>query len=181
MAEPEVTIAVEREHVGKRIKVRLERIRLADGTETLRDIVQHPDAVVIVAVDGDRNVLFVRQYRRAAGKELTELPAGVMDPGETPLESALRELREETGHSAARMTKLGSFFSAPGTMTECLHAFLAQELSHDPLPADEDERIEVERMPFDRAVEQARDGAFEDAKTLAALFLATPHLTAARG
>lgn len=178
MVEPEVTIAVEREHQGKRIKVRLERIRLADGTETLRDVVVHPDAVVIVAADADNNVLFVRQYRKAPGKVLLELPAGVLDhPGEVPREAALRELREETGHTAARLTPLGTFFSAPGTMTECLYAFLAQDISFDPLPADEDERIEVERIPYEEAVASAQTGLFQDAKTLAALFLAGPHLT----
>jgi ADP-ribose pyrophosphatase len=176
MADPEVTIGVVREHQGKRIKVRLERIRLADGSETQRDIVLHPDSVVIAAVDGEGQVLLVRQYRKATGKELVELPAGVMEAGETPLEAALRELREETGHTAARMTHLGSFYSAPGTMTECLHAFLAQDIAFDPLPADDDERIEVERMPFERAVARARQGAFEDAKTLAALFLAAPRV-----
>ena len=176
MAEPEVTIGIEREHHGKRITVRLERIRLADGTETLRDIVLHPDAVVIVPVDDNGNVLFVRQYRKAPGKELVELPAGVMDPGEQPLESAIRELREETGYTASEMVPLGSFYSAPGTMTECLHSFLARGLVHDPLPADEDERIVLERIPYETALSQAHDGKFQDAKSLASLFLAAPHL-----
>ena len=177
MAEPEVTIGVEREHIGKRITVRLERIRLADGTETLRDVVYHPNAVVIVPVDDRGNVLFVRQYRKAPGKELLELPAGVLDhPGERPFDAALRELREETGHTASELIELGSFFSAPGTMTELLHAFLARGLTHDPQPADEDERIEVERIPFERAVAMARDGRIQDAKSLASLFLAAPRL-----
>ena len=182
MAEPEVTIGVEKEHQGKRIKVRLERIRLADGTETLRDVVVHPDAVVIVAVDDAQNVLFVRQYRKAPAKYLLELPAGVLDhPAEDPSAAALRELREETGHTAARLTQLGTFFSAPGTMTECLYAFLAQDIGFDPLPADEDERIEVERIPYEQAVAGAQRGMFQDAKTLAALFLAGPHITGNRG
>lgn len=179
MDEPEITIGVEKEHVGKRIKVRLERIRLADGTETLRDVVFHPNAVVVLAVDGDGQVLLVRQYRKAPGQELVELPAGVMDPGEEPLEAALRELREETGFTAKQMTMLGSFFSAPGTMTERLYSFLARDISYDPLPADEDERIELERMPFEDAVAAARQGRFEDAKTLATLFLAALYLARA--
>ena len=181
MAEPEVTISSERKYEGKRISVRLEHVRLADGTESTRDIVDHPDAVVILAIDDDGNALFVRQYRKAPETELLELPAGVMDPDETPLESAQRELREETGYAAGKMVELGSFYSAPGTMTELLHSFLARDLKHDPLPADDDERIELERMSFDEAVKAAHEGAFRDAKTLASLFLAQPVLNRDRG
>ena len=159
---------------GNRISVRLEHVRLSDGTESIRDIVDHPDAVVILAMDDGGDVLFVRQYRKAPEKELLELPAGVMEAGEDPLESAQRELREETGYAAGEMVALGSFYSAPGTMTELLYSFLATKLTYDPLPADEDERIELERMPFDDAVKSARDGVFQDSKTLASLFLAQP-------
>ena len=178
MVDPEVTVSSEQMYVGKRISVRLEHVRLSDGTESLRDIVDHPDAVVILAVDGDGQVLFVRQYRKAPEVELLELPAGVMDPGETdPMGSAQRELREETGYAAGWLTQLGSFYSAPGTMTELLYCFLARDLTYDPLPADDDERIELERMSFDDAVSAARSGVFQDSKTLASLLLAAPHLT----
>ena len=176
MPEPEVTISSELKYEGRRISVRLEHVRLPDGTESTRDIVDHPNACVILAIDADGNALFVRQYRKAPEMELLELPAGVMDPGETALETAQRELREETGYAAGEMIELGSFYSAPGTMTELLHAFLARDLRYDPLPSDEDERIELERMPFDQAVLAAREGRFQDAKTLASLFLAQPLL-----
>ncbi|MDA0798863.1 MAG: NUDIX hydrolase [Chloroflexi bacterium] len=175
---PEVTVSSERVYQGKRISVRLEHVRLSDGTESTRDIVDHPDAVVILAVDDEGNVLFVRQYRKAPEVELLELPAGVMDPGETePLKSAQRELREETGYAAGELTPLGSFYSAPGTMTELLYCFLARQLTYDPLPADDDERIELERMSFADAVAAARAGLFQDSKTLASLFLAAPYLS----
>jgi ADP-ribose pyrophosphatase len=172
VAEPEVTISSERKYVGKRLSVRLEHVRLADGTESTRDIVDHPNTVVILAIDDDGNVLFVRQYRKAPEKELLELPGGVMEAGEDPLSSAQRELREETGYAAGKIVALGSFYSAPGSMTELLYSFLATELRYDPLPADEDERIELERMPFADAVNAARGGVFQDSKTLASLFLA---------
>jgi len=177
VAEPEVTISSERTYEGRRISVRLERVRLADGMESTRDIVDHPNTVVILAIDDDGNVLFVRQYRKAPERELLELPAGVMELGETPVESAQRELREETGYSAGAMFEMGSFYSAPGTMTELLYSFLARDIRYDPLPADEDERIELERMSFDEAVSLARAGGIRDAKTLASLFLAQWLLT----
>lgn len=175
MTEPEITVNSERKYVGNRISVRLEHVRLSDGTESTRDIVDHPDAVVILAIDDGGRVLFVRQYRKAVETELLELPAGVMNPGETePLATAQRELREETGYAAGQLILLGSFYSAPGTMTELLHSFLARDLTYDPLPADHDERIELVRMPFSEAVDAARSGSLQDSKTLASLFLATP-------
>lgn len=171
-AAPEVTVGVEREFVGKRIKVRLDRVRLADGTETLRDVVLHPNAVVIVALDDEGNVLLVRQYRKALERELLELPAGVIEGDDEPLPSAQRELREETGYSAGSLKPLGYFFAAPGSMTECLYSFLARDLTYDPLPADHDERIDLLRVPFAEAIAMARRGDLNDAKTLASLLLA---------
>jgi ADP-ribose pyrophosphatase len=173
MVDPEVTTSSERMYEGKRIAVRFDHVRLSDGTESTRDIVETFDAVVIVALEDNGDVLFVRQYRKAPEVELLELPAGAMDPGETdPEQSALRELREETGYSAGEMIKLGSFYASPGVMTELLHCYLARKLTYDPLPADEDERIELERMSFADAISAGRSGVFQDSKTLASLFLA---------
>jgi ADP-ribose pyrophosphatase len=177
VADPEVTIHSERVFQGRRFGVRVERVRLPDGTESTREIVDSPNAVVIVAVDGDGNVLFVRQYRKAPEVELLELPAGVIDPGETPQEAAQRELREETGYAGGTLLELGSFYAAPGGLTELLYAYLATGLVEDPLPPDEDERIELERMTFAVALVEAYAGRFHDAKTLASLLLAQPHLS----
>ena len=176
MANTEETVSTERVFQGRRVSVRVDRVRLADGTFTTRDIVDHPNSVVVVAVDDRGNVLLVRQYRKATESELLELPAGVIDPGEEPLAAAQRELREETGHAASEMRELGYFFAAPGSMTECLYSFLATGLREDALPADEDERIELERVPFSEAVRLARSGEIHDAKTLASLLLAEPHV-----
>ncbi len=171
--EREPTVAIEGEFVGRRVVVRVERVRLDDGAETLRDIVLHPNSVVIVPIDADGNVVLVRQYRKAAGRDLLELPAGVMNADERdPLAAARRELREETGLNAERLVELGSFFAAPGSMTEQLFSFLATELYYDPLAADVDERIEVIRIPFEECVAMARGGSLNDAKTLASLLLA---------
>ncbi len=174
--EPERTVAVERELVGRRVTLRVERVVLQDGTETLRDIVQHPSSVVIVPLEDDGNVVMVRQYRKAAGRELLEFPAGVMEEDASPLEAARRELREETGLDATELIELGNFFAAPGSMTERLYSFLATGLFPNPLAPDEDERITLERMPFAEAVRLARAGELNDAKSLASLMLAAPHV-----
>lgn len=176
MGEPERTIATEAELTGSRVTLRIERVRLQDGTETVRDIVHHPNSVTIVPVDDAGNVVMVRQYRKAAGRELLELPAGVIDGDELPHDAARRELREETGLDAAELSELGAFFASPGAMTECLYSFIATGLYDSPLPADEDERISVERVPFWDAVELARSGGINDAKTLASLLLAEPRV-----
>lgn len=170
-------VAVESELVGQRTTLRVERLVLPDGTETLRDTLYHPDSVAILPLDDNGDVVMVRQYRNAAGRELLELPAGAMESDELPVDAARRELREETGLDATELIELGNFFAAPGSMTERLHSFLATGLFPNPLAPDDDERIVVERMPFAEAVRRARAGELNDAKTLASLLLAAPHVT----
>ena len=172
MAEPETTVSSERVFEGTSFVIRIDRMRLADGTEAVREVAESPNAVVIVAVDDDQNLLLVRQYRFAVGRELLELPAGMIEGGDSPMASAQRELREETGFAAAELTELGHFYAAPGGLTECVYAFLGTGLTHDPLAPDADERIELVRMGFREAVEMARAGGFHDAKTIASLLLA---------
>ena len=172
MVEPETTVSSERVFEGKRIGLRVDRVRLADGTEAVREVAESPNAVVIVAVDDDQKLLLVRQYRFAVGRELLELPAGVIEGDEPPVASAQRELREETGFAAAELTELGHFYAAPGGLTECMYAFLGTSLTHDPLAPDADERIELGRMGVREALEMARAGGFHDAKTIASLLLA---------
>ena len=172
MAEPERTVSSERVFAGKRLGMRVDRVRLADGTETVREVAESPDSVAIVAVDDDQNLLLVRQYRFAAGRELLELPAGLIEGDDPPMASAQRELREETGFAAGKLTELGHFYVSPGSLTECLYAFLGTGLTHDPLAPDADERIELVRMGFREALDMARTGGFHDAKTIASLLLA---------
>ena len=176
MGEPEVTLSSERTFVGKRIFGRADRVRLTDGSEATRYFVEVPDAVVILPVDDSGNVLLVRQYRPAIGAELLELPAGQVEPGEQLLEAAQRELREETGFAASELVELGSFYPGPGTISECLFAFLATGLVEDSLPADDDELIEVERVALTELLASARAGEVHDGKTLASLLLAERRL-----
>jgi ADP-ribose pyrophosphatase len=163
-------------YAGRVFSIRQDRLRLPDGRESRLDIVDHSGSVVILPLDEAGNLIFVRQYRHPAGAELLELPAGMLDPGESPLECARREVREETGLAAGRMVPLGSFFLAPGYSTERMHVYLASELRPDPLEADSDEFIQLERIPLEQVLLRARSGELCDAKSLAALFLAGPML-----
>ena len=179
MSEPERTLETERIYRGECIGVRKDRVSLSDGTITYREIVEHPNAVCIVAVDDQRNVLMVRQYRKSAEVALLEVPAGTIEEGESPEACAERELREETGFGAGRLQPLGEFWTTPGFTTELMYAFLATGLRADTLPADFDERIELERVPLLQAMEMARTGKVNDAKSIAALLMAEPLLDGA--
>ena len=149
---------------------------LPDGTETLRDTLYHPNSVAILTLETNGDVVMVRQYRKATGCELLELPAGVIEEDESPLDVARRELREETGLDADELTGIGNFFPSPGSMTERPYAFLATELFVSPLAPDEAERVSVERVPYSTAVRMARAGTLNDAKTLASLLLVAPYV-----
>jgi len=161
---------------GRAFTVRRDTLRLPDGRQAMLDIVEHIGSVVIVPVDADGNLLFVRQYRHAAGLDLLELPAGTLNEGEASDACAHREIREETGMAAGSLEYLGGFYLAPGYSTENMHVYLATDLHLDPLNADEDEFLTVERIPLVTALAMARQGEIPDAKSLAAILLAQSHL-----
>jgi ADP-ribose pyrophosphatase len=170
------TIASETMYCGRAFNVRRDEVSLPNQETMHLDIIEHVGAVTILPVDADGHILFVRQYRHAAGKELLELPAGTLDVGELPENCALREIREETGFAAGKLIKLGEFFLAPGYSTEYMVVYLATELRHDPLPGDQDEFITLQTIPIDHAYELALNGGLQDGKSLAALLLARPHI-----
>ncbi|HLO28341.1 MAG TPA: NUDIX hydrolase [Anaerolineales bacterium] len=161
---------------GRAFKIRRDYLKTPDGRETKLEIIEHGGSVVIIPVDDENNLLFVRQYRHAAGGDLLELPAGTRDEKEPFEVCAAREIREETGMEAAQLQKLGEFYLAPGYSTEFMVVFLATGLKENPLPADDDEFLEVEKIPVKRALEMAEHGAVPDAKSLAALLLARSYL-----
>jgi 8-oxo-dGTP pyrophosphatase MutT (NUDIX family) len=161
-------IATTRIYEGAVVGLRRSDYRRPDGTVVTREVVDHPGAVVIVPVDGDR-VLMVRQPREAVQEYTLELPAGKLDdPGEDPLGCARRELAEEVGRAAGTWRDLGGFYTAPAILTEYMHCFLATGLTPAPgASADEDEAIEVVEWPLadlGAAIDEARD-----AKTLIGL------------
>lgn len=166
-------------HRGHYLELRLETIERADGTRHVREVVGHPGAVAIVALDGEDRVLLVRQWRLPAGRALLEIPAGTLDRDpstgavEDPAIAAPRELEEETGYRADRWDHLGSFWTAPGFATELMHLYLATGLrpAHgDRLGPDEDEVLELSRLPWREAVAAAEAGEIADAKSIVGLF-----------
>ena len=154
---------------GRIIRVRLDTVRLPNGKESTREVVEHPGGVGILAIDGEGRVLLVRQYRYALGQVLTEIPAGKREPGEPPFVTAQRELQEEVGAVAGRWTELGTLIASPGCYGETLYLYMAEELRFGETHPDEDEFLEPLRLPFDEAVRQCMDGTLTDAKTVAAI------------
>ena len=158
---------------GRALTLRLDEVEYAAGRSTRMEVVEHAEAVVVLPLDEARQVWFVRQYRHCAGRELLELPAGILPPGEAPLAGARRELQEETGMTAGRLDHLLSFWLAPGYSTEYMHVFQAEHLSPAPLDQDEDEVITVVKVPLAEALAMALDEQhIQDAKTSLALLAA---------
>lgn len=169
-------IARETIYHGRAFNVRRDEVRLQNQNTVFLDIIEHVGAVTILPLDADGRIIFIHQYRHPAGKEMLELPAGTLNPGEQPEMCALREIREETGFAAGKLQKIGEFFLAPGYSTEYMHVFFATDLRPDPLPGDEDEFITLEPIPTRQAYEMALNGGLQDGKSLAALLLARPLL-----
>ena len=161
---------------GRVFRIRRDTLKTPDGRETKFEIIEHGGSVIVVPVDEHGDMYFVRQYRHAAGKYLLELPAGTRD-GDEPYEAcAAREIREETGMEAGKLQKVGEFFLAPGYSSEFMEVYLATDLKHNPLEADEDECLTVEKYPLRQAIEMAERGEMPDAKSLAALLMVKPYL-----
>ena len=161
---------------GRAFKIRRDYLKTPNGRETRLEIIEHGGSVVLIPIDDDGNLLFVRQYRHAVGKDLLELPAGTRDNDEAFEECAAREIREETGMQAGKLQKVGEFYLAPGYSSEFMVVFLATGLKDNPLDADDDEFLEVEKIPLKQAIQMAERGDIPDAKSLAALLLAKPYL-----
>jgi 8-oxo-dGTP pyrophosphatase MutT (NUDIX family) len=161
---------------GRAFKVKRDYLKTPSGDETKLEIIEHGGSVVIVPIDENGNLLFVRQYRHAAKQDLLELPAGTRNKEEPFEECAAREIREETGMEAGKLQKVGDFYLAPGYSTEFMAVFLATELKDNPLQADFDEFLQLERIPVKNADEMFERGEVLDAKSLAAWLLAKPHL-----
>ena len=157
---------------GRAFTIRRDQVRLPDGRTTKFDIVEHHGSVVLIPIDNEGNLLFVRQYRHAARLDILELPAGTLDEGELPALCAARELREETGQAASQLESLGGFYLAPGYSTEYMHVYLASGLYYSPLAADADEFLQVVPVPLAEALQMAGKGLLPDAKSLAALWMA---------
>ena len=153
---------------GRILDLRVDNVRLPNGRKTLREVVDHSDAVAIVAIEGD-SLYLVQQFRYAVGEEILELPAGLVEKGEEPSEAALRELQEEIGFKASSLEEVGFFYSSPGFSNEKIIVFLASGLSPSKLEADDDEFIKVHKVSLVELKKMIRDGKIVDSKTIASI------------
>lgn len=161
---------------GKVVHLYLDTVKLPNGNTTRREIVRHSGAVAIVPLDAERRIILVRQFRYAAGRVLLEVPAGTLEVGESPDVCAVRELQEEIGYRPNKLQKIGGVFVAPGYTTEFIHLYLASDLVPSRLDADDDELLEIVRLPLGEVLARIRHGEIADAKTISAIFLAQEHL-----
>ncbi len=167
--------AIKKQYVyrGKIINVRRDEVVFPNGKESSREIVEHRGAVAVAAVDDEGCVYLVRQFRYAFGEELLEIPAGKLEEGEesTQLEAAIRELREETGLTAKTVDYLGVIYPSVGMLTERIYIYLARGLTQGEMDLDEDEYLNVERVPVGELEDMVLRGEIRDAKTICTLFL----------
>ncbi len=154
---------------GKVVSLSVDIIKMPDGRETSREVVQHSECIAVVALDEQNNIILVQQYRYAVGKSLLEIPAGGIEPGEDPVEAVRRELQEEIGSLPGKIEKLGGFYSAPGYGTEYLHCYLATDLKPSQLIAEDTTEIEVLRITPTEIPRLIASGEICDAKSIAAL------------
>ena len=166
MVYEEKTVSSEMIFEGRIINTRLDKIELPDGRYASREIVEHPGGVCVVAVTDENEVLFVKQYRKPLEKAIYEIPAGKLDKGENHRDCGLRELREETGMKAEVFEYLGHIYSSPGFTNETIHIYYAEGLTQGKTDFDEDEFLDVEKIPLDKAYQMVLDGELNDGKTV---------------
>lgn len=168
----ETTLSSEKIFDGRILHIRRDTVRLPDGGEGVREVVDHPGGVCVLALDSENRALLVSQFRYPYEKVLWEIPAGKLEVGEDPARAAVRELKEETGAVAGEFTSLGELYPSPGYCGEIIRMYFARELTFGETHLDEDEFLNVERVPFDQLVERVLSGGIRDAKTIAAVLKA---------
>lgn len=167
----ETRIGSETIYEGRLITVRVDDVELPDGRRSHREVVEHPGAVGIVAMNPAGNILLIEQFRYAVGRTLLEIPAGTVEAGESPEETARRELLEETGYRASALTEISRFFVSPGWANEEIVLYRAGTLSFAGHAPDHDEILQIVEVDPARIPVLMRDGIIADAKTIIALHL----------
>ncbi len=168
----EKTISTEKIFEGKIVNLSVDTVTLPNGKTATRELIRHPGGVGIVAVDENRKVFVVKQYRKPFDKIITEIPAGKLEYGEEPLPAAVRELEEETGCKAEKMIPMGSFYSSPGFCDEKIYLYLATGLTMVGQHLDEDEFLNTEKRDLDELIDELKNNPEADEKTAIALLLA---------
>lgn len=164
---------------GRVIRLNLESVRLPNGHLAELEIIHHPGGAAIVAVDEALQVCLIRQFRHAAGGYIWELPAGKLEPGEPPAQTARRELAEEAGRTGSRWESLGAYVPSPGVFTETVHLFMVRDLKSVKTAHEPSELIEIHWIPLAEAIRRALEGELNDGKTVVGLVRAQARL--ARG
>jgi len=154
---------------GRIINLKVDNVILPSGQKTIREVVEHQPAVALIATDQEGRILLVRQNRYPVGEALLEVPAGLVEPGEHARETAVRELREETGYKPRHVEEILRFYTSPGFSTELIILFLARDCEYAPLEPDFDENVELEAVDSRNVADYLASGQIRDAKTLAAL------------
>lgn len=162
----EKTLSSQVIHLGKIVNLRVDAVELPNGKLATREVVEHAGAVAAVAVTGQKEIIMVRQYRHPVEEVLWEIPAGKLDPGESPEDCVRRELLEETGFVADKIYKIFSIYSSPGFSDEVLHIYGAKDLTFQQQKLDEDEFLEVKRIHIGQARQMIISGEIKDSKTI---------------
>ncbi|WP_163101119.1 NUDIX domain-containing protein [Peribacillus alkalitolerans] len=163
----EVTISTKPIYSGKVISLQVDEVTLPDGKTSKREIVKHPGAVAVIAITDEGRIIMVEQYRKAMERSLVEIPAGKLEPGEEPLNTAKRELDEETGYECETMEPLISFYTSPGFADEIIHLFVAKGLKKkdESAACDDDEFVELLELTLEEAMQYIKEEKIQDAKT----------------
>jgi len=161
---------------GRILNLRVDTVEMPDGSEAMREVVEHNGGVAVVAVDEKDRVYLVRQYRRPLDRDLLEIPAGKLDKGEDHRIGAIRELKEETGLTAGSLLYLSGTAASPGYTSEIIHLYLATDLTRGEAQLDEGEFLNLEIYTLDQTIEMIKKGEIVDGKTINALLLAKEFL-----
>lgn len=167
----EKSIEIDNLYNGKVVTLELHTVELDNGKTAKREIVRHRGGVAIVALTKDNEIFMVRQFRKPYDKELLEVPAGKLEKGEIPEETALRELKEETGLSAERVALITIMYPSPGYTDEKIYIYKAEALTQGEISLDEDEFLNIERHPLIKAVQMVENGEINDAKTIIGILM----------
>ena len=161
---------------GRVFTLHKENVTLGNGNTTELDVIHHPGAAAMVPLTADDQVILLRQYRHAIQRDIWEIPAGTLEPGEDHESCARREVEEETGYRAAKLLRLGQIIPVPGYSNETISLYLCTGLTQTEQNLDRDEQITVQSVPLNTALAMISSGEIQDAKTIAGLFMTRDHL-----
>ncbi|MBI1870253.1 MAG: NUDIX hydrolase [Chlamydiae bacterium] len=171
----EITISEKKIYTGRILDLVVKKVRMPNGLIATREVVTHGGVIAVIPFLEDGKIVMVKQYRKTAEKITLEIPAGRMDPGETPLQTTKRELREETGYVAQKIKKHLSFYPAIGYSNELIHLFTASDLTLKETDPDEDELIEAVRLTLPEALKKIDEGKIIDSKSILGLLYVAQH------